>query len=64
MIALRTPCKCSRAVRGVEETRTAIQFVHRTCPKCRARWQVRVTPIRQGAVRLDRADWLCVRGAA
>ncbi len=61
-LRLVSPC-CTRAVRRGPFFRHAIAVIRRTCPKCRARYQVTLRPI--GAYpthAVHEAAWLCIRG--
>ena len=57
-LALRTPC-CSRTVRPAPFYLHATYVAQRTCPGCRARWQVTLRPRGQAApgAYVHLADW-------
>lgn len=44
MIELRTPC-CERSVTAVPLMRSATDVRIRTCPNCRERYQLTITPL-------------------
>lgn len=58
-ISLRVPC-CARSVRAAQGMAYAPLVLRRTCPKCRIRWQVTLTPIGEAAmgIWLHEATWI------
>jgi len=62
LLPLRSPC-CNQHLRSTR-CGVAEQVKRRTCPKCKALWQVTVEPLKGGGGgRMDALHWVCVRGA-
>ncbi len=60
---LRLPC-CQRKLK-LEVGSAATIVVRRRCPVCRARWQVKVIPLKsdpEKGIHFHKLDWLCLEG--
>jgi transcription elongation factor Elf1 len=56
-LGFRCPA-CNAKIKSVASMNYATQVVQRTCPKCRAKWQLKVTPTVKTHVRYDVGEFV------